>query len=110
VATTRQKHVPQRRCIVCGTQRAKPDLIRIVRAPGGDLVLDAGPKVSGRGAYVCRIRECVLKAAEGKRIARALNAGLSAEQAEALCQLARALPLSNSDGGRQEIAEVSELA
>lgn len=97
---TRSKHVPQRRCIICNEQRPKQALMRVVRSPAGDLLLDAGPKVSGRGAYLCRVRECLRKAADGKRIARALDVTLSAEQAALLQQMAREAPPTQSDAGR----------
>ena len=72
----------------------------MVRSPAGDLLLDAGPKVSGRGAYLCRARECLHKAADGKRIARALDVALSAEQAALLQQMAREAPPLRPDEGR----------
>lgn len=34
------KKIPQRSCIGCGTKKDKKDLIRIVRTPDGDIVLD----------------------------------------------------------------------
>ena len=47
------KKIPQRSCIGCGTKKDKKDLIRIVRTPDGDIVLDRTGKKAGRGAYVC---------------------------------------------------------
>ena len=92
VVGTRKKHVPQRRCVICGEQRSKQELVRVVRTPAGDLVVDAGPKVSGRGAYVCRATDCLHKAADGKRIARVLQAGPVGEAAAALQSLAGEAP------------------
>ena len=46
------KKIPQRSCIGCGTKKDKKDLIRIVRTPDGDIVLDRTGKKAGRGAYV----------------------------------------------------------
>ncbi len=97
MAGTRKKHVPQRRCIICGEQRPKQELVRVVRTPAGDLVVDAGPKVSGRGAYVCRATDCLHKAADGKRIARVLQAGPVGEAAAVLQSLACDAP---EDGPR----------
>jgi uncharacterized protein len=52
------KHIPQRTCIACGTTKPKRELLRIVRTPQGAVVLDAGGKKSGRGAYLCARRSC----------------------------------------------------
>ncbi|MCX7838987.1 MAG: YlxR family protein [Anaerolineae bacterium] len=52
------KHIPQRTCIACRTVRAKRELVRIVRTPELRVVADPTGKRAGRGAYVCRTREC----------------------------------------------------
>lgn len=53
------KHIPQRTCIACRTVRAKRELVRIVRTPAEQrVVTDPTGKRAGRGAYVCRSREC----------------------------------------------------
>lgn len=48
------RKIPQRMCVAAGKSRDKKDLLRVVRTPEGQLVLDATGKKSGRGAYVCR--------------------------------------------------------
>ena len=55
------KKIPQRSCIGCGTKKDKKDLIRIVRTPDGDIVLDRTGKKAGRGAYVCDDPSCIQK-------------------------------------------------
>jgi predicted RNA-binding protein YlxR (DUF448 family) len=52
------KHIPQRTCIACRTVRNKRELIRIVRTTGQRVEADSTGKQSGRGAYLCRQREC----------------------------------------------------
>ena len=52
------KHVPQRTCIACRTVRSKREFIRIVRVTATHLEADETGKKSGRGAYLCRQREC----------------------------------------------------
>lgn len=54
----RQRHVPQRTCIVCRQVRPKRELIRVVRTPAGHIELDPTGKKSGRGAYLCARRSC----------------------------------------------------
>ncbi|MBI4785534.1 MAG: YlxR family protein [Chloroflexi bacterium] len=52
------KHIPQRTCIACRTVRAKRELVRVVRTADNKVEADATGKKSGRGAYLCRQREC----------------------------------------------------
>ena len=67
------KKVPQRKCVGCGEMKDKKSLLRIVRSPEGEISLDLTGKKSGRGAYVCRSRECIKKAVKEKRLERALE-------------------------------------
>jgi len=91
--------VPLRRCVVCGAQRPKVELVRVVREPEGGFVVDAPSKAPGRGAYVCRSPQCVEQAAKGRAISRALDRPLSAEDAERLRELAEQLSREESDVG-----------
>jgi len=93
----RKKHVPLRRCVACGVQRPKSELVRIARTPEGPLDIDAAPKAPGRGAYVCRTAECLQKAAKGRPISRSLDRPLPEEDAQRLRDLAREL----SETGRE---------
>ena len=52
------KHIPQRTCIACRTVRPKRELVRIVRTAENHVEADATGKKAGRGAYLCRQREC----------------------------------------------------
>ena len=52
------KHIPQRTCIACRTVRSKRELARIVRTVDAHVQADLTGKKSGRGAYLCRQREC----------------------------------------------------
>ena len=91
--------MPLRRCVVCGVQRPKAELVRIVRAPDGELGVDAAPKAPGRGAYVCRATECLEKAAKGRPISRSLDRSLTEESAQRLRELAQELPGQEPDAG-----------
>ena len=64
------KKIPQRRCIGCGERFDKSALIRIVRTPEGDIVLDRTGKRSGRGAYLCHRVECLRRAKKANRLAQ----------------------------------------
>src|SRR3954467_14515349 len=54
----RPKHVPQRTCIACRSHDAKRGLVRVVRTPEGTVEVDETGKKNGRGAYLCRNRQC----------------------------------------------------
>jgi predicted RNA-binding protein YlxR (DUF448 family) len=54
----RPKHIPQRTCIACRTTESKRGLMRLVRTPEGKVEMDETGKKNGRGAYLCKTREC----------------------------------------------------
>ncbi|HHY46685.1 MAG TPA: YlxR family protein [Firmicutes bacterium] len=75
----RVRKVPQRTCVGCRSVRPKRELIRVVRTPGGDLVLDPTGKLSGRGAYLCPDTTCLRSALAKGGIASALGTSPSEE-------------------------------
>ena len=66
----KQKKIPLRRCTGCGEQKPKKELVRVVKTPDGEILLDLTGKASGRGAYICNNAECLKKARKSKRIDR----------------------------------------
>ena len=56
------KHIPVRSCVVCRQQKEKSELLRVVKTPSGEIVLDETGRESGRGAYVCKSGECMTTA------------------------------------------------
>lgn len=54
-----EKKIPMRTCIACRAEKPKKELIRVVKKPDGEFVIDLKGKVSGRGAYVCNDKKCV---------------------------------------------------
>lgn len=67
------KHVPLRTCVACRTTGAKRGLVRIVRTPQGGVEVDPTGKAAGRGAYLCRRRQCWQDALRREGLARALR-------------------------------------
>lgn len=67
------KKIPQRMCVGCQEMKGKKDLIRVVRTPTGEVVLDSTGKKAGRGAYLCNTEQCLTKAFKEKRLERALK-------------------------------------
>ena len=54
------KKIPMRTCIVTKEKCEKKDLIRIVRTPLREVVIDKSGKLNGRGAYI-KLNEEVIK-------------------------------------------------
>lgn len=75
---------PIRKCTGCGEHFPKNSLVRIVRTPEGDVILDVSGKASGRGAYICKSAACLKKAMKSSRLERSLSASVSAEIYERL--------------------------
>jgi len=87
----RPKHIPLRRCVVCGAQREKPALVRMVRSPQGEVLVDVPAKEPGRGVYICRSVACLAEAAKGKRLQKPLRIPVPPEALERLGELATEL-------------------
>ena len=89
---------PVRTCVACRTERQKRELVRIVRAPDGNVMLDESGRAAGRGAYLCADGACWSLALKKSSIERALSAKLPAELRATLEQRAGALPLGGTHG------------
>lgn len=62
----KQKKIPMRTCIVTKEKLPKNKLIRIVRTPGLNIVIDETGKQNGRGAYLKKDIEVYEKAKKTK--------------------------------------------
>ena len=71
--TPSRKKVPVRRCVGCGEHFPKGELVRVLRTPEGEVVLDLVGKKSGRGAYICKKAACLKKARKSRRIESSLE-------------------------------------
>ncbi len=69
----KEKKIPERRCTGCAGHFPKNTLIRVLRTPDGEIVLDTTGKRSGRGAYICKNAECLKKARKAKRLESSLE-------------------------------------
>ena len=78
------RKIPQRQCVGCREMKEKKALLRIVRTPEGEILLDATGKKSGRGAYVCRDAQCLKKARKSRALDRMLEISIPDEVYEAL--------------------------
>lgn len=73
------RKTPTRRCTGCGEHFPKNTLIRILRTPEGEVILDLTGKKSGRGAYICKNAACLKKARKSRRIESSLECHISDE-------------------------------
>ncbi|MBE6986157.1 MAG: YlxR family protein [Ruminococcaceae bacterium] len=74
-----QKKIPQRQCMGCRERKNKRDMLRVVRQTNGEVTLDFGGKVNGRGAYVCPDVECLKKARKSRALERCLEVEIPQE-------------------------------
>ena len=82
------KHVPQRTCAGCGRKTGKRELVRIVRAASGDVVMDPTGKLAGRGAYLCSDGACWESALKRRRLEHNLRTPIPTEARAMLLALA----------------------
>ncbi|HEY7599802.1 MAG TPA: YlxR family protein [Candidatus Limnocylindrales bacterium] len=78
MTTERARKLPLRTCVACRTARPKRELVRIVRAPSGEVMLDNSGRAAGRGAYLCADGACWPQALRKSAIERALSTPLPA--------------------------------
>lgn len=71
------KKIPMRRCVGCGEQKPKKELLRIVALPTGEIEVDRTGKKSGRGVYICDNAECFAKAFDSHGLERSLKRPVS---------------------------------
>ena len=75
----KQKKIPLRQCLGCNEHKPKKELLRVVRTPEGEIVLDFNGKRSGRGAYICYNSKCLKMARRSGRISRSLEVDIPDE-------------------------------
>ena len=78
------KKIPFRMCAGCGEMKSKKEMIRVLKTPEGEIVIDTTGKKNGRGAYLCSRTECLQKAIKNKGLERSLKTGIPKEVLEAL--------------------------
>jgi len=82
------KQVPQRTCVACRQVKAKRELIRLVRIADGSVEVDIEGKKAGRGAYLCRSRDCWEAGLKRGRLEHSLKTKLARDNREQLIRLA----------------------
>ena len=79
-----QKKIPTRKCVGCGQMKEKKDLIRVIKTPEDEILLDTTGKANGRGAYICKSIACLKKARRAMRIEHSLECKIPEEIYESI--------------------------
>lgn len=69
--------VPMRKCVITNERFEKKNLLRVVKTPEGEVIFDKSGKANGRGAYVSKSKNVILKAQKSKALARHLEIEIS---------------------------------
>ncbi len=67
------KKIPMRTCVITHEKLEKKELLRVVRTPEGNVIVDDTLKANGRGAYLKKDLSVIKKAKETKILERHLN-------------------------------------
>ncbi|MBP3326493.1 MAG: YlxR family protein [Coprococcus sp.] len=78
------KKIPLRQCLGCHEARDKRELIRVVKDNENHFAIDATGKMNGRGAYICKKKECLEKAIRSKSLEKSFKMSIPAEVYEKL--------------------------
>ncbi|MDE7326757.1 MAG: YlxR family protein [Lachnospiraceae bacterium] len=78
------KKVPLRKCTGCGQMKNKKELVRVIRTPEEEILIDTTGRKNGRGAYLCNSPECLGKAKKSKGLERSLKVPIPTQVYEAL--------------------------
>lgn len=67
------KKIPERKCKGCNEKFPKKELLRVVRTPEGEVVIDIAGKQNGRGVYICKNPDCFKKVRKGDKLSQNLE-------------------------------------
>lgn len=81
------RKIPMRTCVITKEKLPKQELIRIVRTPEGNVIVDETGKANGRGAYLKKDITTFEKAQKGKALNRHLEVEIPDEIYEQLKQM-----------------------
>ncbi len=68
-----KKKIPLRKCTGCGEMKPKKELVRVVKTPDDEVLIDLTGRVNGRGAYICPNAQCLKIARKSKRIEKSFQ-------------------------------------
>lgn len=67
------KKVPERTCVITREKLPKNELVRVVRTPELEVIIDTTGRANGRGAYLKKDKEVFEKAKKTKALNRHLE-------------------------------------
>ena len=70
------KKIPLRTCVITREKLPKKDLLRIVRTPEGEVLVDETGKMNGRGAYIKKDIQVLEQARKKKTLERHLECSI----------------------------------
>lgn len=83
------KKIPLRTCIITKEKLPKKELIRVVRTPNGEVIIDESGKANGRGAYLKKDLEVFNLAEKNKQLNRHLEVDVPSQIYEDLRNLVK---------------------
>ena len=78
------RKIPMRMCVGCREMKPKKELLRVVRTPEGEVMIDLTGKKAGRGAYICPSSACLNRARKQRQLERAFECAVDAAAYDAL--------------------------
>lgn len=73
------KKIPMRQCVGCGEMKSKKEMMRVLKTPEDEIVLDVTGKKNGRGAYLCKSGQCLARARKNKGLERSFKMSIPNE-------------------------------
>lgn len=83
------KKIPLRSCVVTKERLPKKELLRVVRTPEGNVIVDETGKANGRGAYIKKNVEVLNKARKSKILEKRLECDIEEslyDEIERICK------------------------
>ena len=87
---TGKRKIPLRKCIATNEMTEKKEMVRVVRTKEGEVSIDVTGKKSGRGAYLSKNKDTILKARKKNILAGHLQAKVDDEIYDELLALVEA--------------------
>ena len=78
------KKIPMRQCVGCGEMKSKKEMMRVLKTPEDEIVLDVTGKKNGRGDYLCKQKECLINARKNKGLERSFKMSIPNEVYDSL--------------------------
>ena len=81
------RKIPERTCVVTREKYPKMELLRIVRTPEGIIEIDLTGKKNGRGAYIKKDKDVIMKAKKSKVLDKYLEISINDEVYEEMLKV-----------------------